>query len=159
MDSARFGRALGVGARAAAKTLVSAMDAAASPSPSGGSSPPQQTEAAARGQRAAQATVRTASQVVQTGQGLARGGRRFGESFWGQVKRLSGVLWLEFTGVFFGIFALYAAGGAWKLRGNLRETATNHDAHVHFLLAAGMAALFGYFCVTSFLRAGRRSKA
>ena len=34
MDSVRFGRALGIGARAAAKTLVTAVDAATSPNPS-----------------------------------------------------------------------------------------------------------------------------
>lgn len=72
--------------------------------------------------------------------------------------RLSGVLWLEFTGVFFGIFALYAASGAWKLRGEIHETATNRDAHMHFLMAAIMAAVFTYFCVSSFLRASRKGR-
>lgn len=151
----------------AAKTLVSAASAAAAPNPSaakGAAGPAQgkqdkgQDAAARAGQQAAQAAVRTVSQAIETGQGLAQGGRRFGESFAAQVRRLSGVLWLEFTGVFFGIFALYAGSGAWKLRGDLRETATNHDAHMHFLLAAGMSSLFGYFCVTSFLRAARRGK-
>jgi len=160
MDSVRFGRVLGIGTRLAAKTLVNAVDAATSPNPSDAAPQAQQTESSVvqTGQQAAQVTVRATSQVVQTGHELARGGRRFGETFWGQVKRLSGVLWLEFTGVFFGIFALYAGGGAWKLRGDLRETAANHEAHVHFLLAAGMAVLFGYFCVTSFWRANRRGK-
>jgi hypothetical protein len=155
MDSVRFGRALGIGARVAAKSLANAVDAATSPNPSGDQA---QTGATARGPQTAQATVRAVTQTVKTGRGLAEGGRRFGESFFGQVKRLSGVLWLEFTGVFFGIFALYAGGGAWKLREDLHETTTNHDAHVHFLLAAGMAALFAYFCVTSFARARRRGK-
>jgi hypothetical protein len=158
MDSVRFGRALGIGARVAAKSLANAVDAATSPNPSAESSQAQTTDAARTGQQAAQATVRAASQVVQTGQGLARGGKKFGESFWGQLKRLSGVLWLEFTGVFFGIFALYAASGAWKLRAALPDTPANHEAHVHFLLAAGMAILFGYFCVSSFVRASRRGK-
>jgi hypothetical protein len=72
--------------------------------------------------------------------------------------KLSGVLWLEFTGVFFGIFALFAATGAWKLRGDLHETMANHDAHMHFLLSAGMAVVFGYFFVSSFVRASRRSR-
>ncbi len=139
----------------AAKSLANAVDAATSPNASGGHS---QTSATARSEQVSQTTVRAAAQAAQRGRGLAEGGRRFGESFFGQVKRLSGVLWLEFTGVFFGIFALYAGGGAWKLRGELHETATNHDAHVRFLLAMGMAALFAYFCVTSFARARRRGK-
>ncbi|WP_263367615.1 hypothetical protein [Edaphobacter bradus] len=152
----RFGRVLGVGARVAARTLVNAVDAATSPNPSAEPAPSKTVAQAT--QQAARTATQTAAQVKQTGQGLAQGSRRFGESFWGQVTRLSGVLWLEFTGVFFGIFALYGASGAWKLRGNLHRTATNQDAHAHFLLLAGMAALFGYFCVTSFLRAGRRGR-
>lgn len=158
MDSARFGRVLGIGTRLAAKTLVNAVDAATSSNPSAARVDTEPTPASRAGQQAAQVTVQKATQVVQTGQELAQGGRRFGESFWRLVKRLSGVLWLEFTGVFFGIFAVYSGSGAWKLRSNLRETAGNHDAHVHFLLAAGMAALFGYFCVSSFWRAGRKGK-
>jgi undecaprenyl pyrophosphate phosphatase UppP len=69
------------------------------------------------------------------------------------------VLWLEFTGVFFGIFAVFAANGAWKLRANWHETAGNHGEHVHLLLAAGMAVVFAYFCVSSFMRARRRERA
>jgi hypothetical protein len=89
---------------------------------------------------------------------LTQGSKRFGEAVWRPFIRLSGVLWLEFTGVFFGIFAVYAASGAWKLRGDLRETAANHDAHMHLLMAAGMALVFGYFCVSSFVRAARRGR-
>jgi len=110
MDSVRFGRALGFGARAAAKTLVTAVDAATAPNPSGArkaADGPQtanlagDSTAARLGQKAAQTTV----QVKQTGQGLKRGGKRFGEAVWGPFVKASNQLWLEFTGVFFGIFA------------------------------------------------------
>lgn len=103
--------------------------------------------------------VRAASQAQQATAGVAQGGKRFGEAVWRPFVRLSGVLWLEFTGVFFGIFALYAAGGAWKLRGDWHETPANHDAHLHLLMAVGMALLFGYFCVSSFVRAVRKGRA
>jgi hypothetical protein len=109
--------------------------------------------------QAAQQVTRTAAQAKRTTEGVARGGKKFGESVWRPFVRLSGVLWLEFTGVFFGIFALYAGSGAWKLRGDLRETAGNHDAHMHFLMATVMAVVFGYFCVSSFLRARRKERA
>lgn len=161
MDSARFGRALGIGARLAAKTVAEAVDAAAAPNPSAAARPDSdQTIAAGSslGQQAGRVAAQKTIQAKNAGRGVVRGGKRFGEAVWGPVVKLSGVLWLEFTGVFFGIFALYAASGVWKLRGDLRETATNHDDHVHLLLAAGMAVLFGYFCVTSFLRAGRRGR-
>lgn len=164
MDSVRFGRALGVGARAAAKTLVTAMDAAASPNPSAkatGASAAGAKSAAGLGSRSSvvvEQVTRAAEQVKQTSEGLNRGGKQFGRSVWSPFIRLSGVLWLEFTGVFFGIFAVFAANGAWKMRANWHETAGNHDAHIRFLMTAGMAAVFAYFCVSSFIRAKRRER-
>jgi hypothetical protein len=169
MDSVRFGRALGVGARAAAKTLVGAVDAATSPNPRASSTTTQARPAQSAGAQrtttsrpaAAQATqqvARTAQQARRATEGVARGGKRFGEAVWSPFVRLSGVLWLEFTGVFFGIFALYALSGAWKLREYIHEKPGSHDAHVHFLMAAIMGVVFTYFCVSSFLRARRRER-
>ncbi len=165
MDSVRFGRALGVGARAAAKTLVTAVDAATAPNPSASAKTNQSAKEAAvpgrsegPGVRLGQQTARTAAQVLQTGQGLKQGGKRFGEAVGGRFVRLSGALWLELTGVFFGIFALSAAAGAWRMRAALHDTGANHDAHVRLLISAAMAAVFGYFCVSSFVKANRRTQ-
>jgi hypothetical protein len=160
MDSVRFGRALGVGARAAAKTLVTAVDAATSPNPSGKTAAGASARPAAQtGSTAApQQVAKAAAQALQMSEGLARGSKQLGDAVWRPFVKLSGVLWLEFTGVFFGIFAAFAASGAWKLRGELHETATNHDAHMRLLLTAGMALLFAYFCVSSFVKAARRGR-
>lgn len=164
MDSVRFGRALGVGARAAAKTLVTAVDAATAPNPSAAAKPrtEQKTTATAKaasaGTRLGQQTRRTTAQAIETGQGLKRGGKRFGQAVWAPFVKLSGVLWLEMTGVFFGIFALFAIGGAWKMRAAMHETALNHLAHERFEWAVVMAGVFGYFCVTSFVKARRRGR-
>ena len=175
MDSVRFGRALGVGARAAAKTLLTAVDAAKAPNPSASAKTNEkmaaETSTAAAsstagvagraespGARLGQQATRTTAQVRQTGRGLKEGGKRFGEAVWGPFVKLSGALWLELTGVFFGVFAVFAGSGAWKMRAALYETATNHDAHVRFLVSVAMTALFGYFCVSSFVRANRRSR-
>jgi len=174
MDSVRFGRALGVGARAAAKTLVTAVDAATAPNPSATTAKPAQhsgrppvsarteTPTEQRSQSSsthvAQQAARKATQARQTGQGLVRGSKRFGEAVWTPFVKLSGVLGLELAGVFFGVFALFGAGWAWKLRGDWHETATNHDAHVRFLICVVMAVVFGYFLVSSFVRASRRSR-
>ena len=169
MDSVRFGRALGVGARAAAKTIVTAVDAAKAPNPSAGA----KGKEAARGDGAAGATTgkaegygarlgkeaaRTTARVGQAERGLKEGSRRFSQAVGGRVVKLSGVLWLELTGVFFGVFALFAANGAWKLRAAITTTAANHDAHVRFLIAATMAAIFGYFCISSFVKAAQRGR-
>jgi hypothetical protein len=173
MDSVRFGRALGIGARAAAKTLLTAVDAAKAPNPSASAKANEKmaTETAAAssnasavgraqssGARLGEQAARTTAQVRQTGQGLKEGGKRFGEAVWGPFVKLSGALWLELTGVFFGVFAVFAGSGAWKMRAALFETATNHDAHVRFLVSVAMTALFGYFCISSFVRANRRSR-
>jgi hypothetical protein len=169
MDSVRFGRVLGIGTRLAAKTVVAAVDAATASNPSAaksaGTTSNQDGRAAsgerkveASGGRLSQQAARTAAQVVQTGRGVKRGGKRFGEAVWGPFVKLSGQLWLELTGVFFGIFAVFAGSTAWKMRGDLHETATNHDPHMHLLLSVVMAVVFGYFCVSSFVKANRRGK-
>jgi hypothetical protein len=174
MDSVRFGRVLGIGARLAAKTMVSAVDAATAPNPSaeakakqsavaGSTAASASTAASGKGggagTRLGEQAVRTTAQVRQTGRGLKEGGRRFGEAVWGPFVKLSGALWLELTGVFFGIFAVFAGGNAWKMRWALHGTAANHDTHTRLLISVGMAVVFGYFCVSSFVRANRRSRA
>ena len=99
---------------------------------------------------------------TQTGgrRGLAEGGRRFGRAVWEPAARLSGVLWLEVTGLFFGIFVVVAAAAAWRLRGaiHLAPGAGNAQAHTELLMAVGMLVLFGYFAASSFLAASRRSR-
>ena len=180
MDSVRFGRVLGIGARLAAKTMVSAVDAATAPNPSAGAPANQSTAAAAAPTRTpaaasdsdsdsasdkarpvvrlAQQAERTTAQVRQTGRGLKEGSKRFGEAAWGPLAKASGALWLEFTGVFFGIFALFAANGAWKTWSALHKTGLSQDANGHLLISLGMAAVFSYFCVSSFVKANRRSR-
>jgi hypothetical protein len=179
MDSVRFGRVLGIGARLAAKTMVSAVEAATAPNPSTAAKAKVSVEAAsgsagASGSAAAPASAaasgpggvprvrlvqqaaRTTAQVRQTGRGLKEGSRRFGEAVWGPFVKLSGALWLELTGVFFGIFAVFAGANAWKMRWALHETAANHDAHGRMLISVAMAVVFGYFCLSSFVKANRR---
>lgn len=176
MDSVRFGRALGFGARAAAKTLLTAVDAATAPNPSAAAraepsaeAPGTQTAASASttaavgkveasGVRLGQQAARTTAQVRETGRGLKEGSKRFGEAVWGPFVKLSGALWLELTGVFFGIFAVFAGSGAWKMRAALYGTPANHDVRARFLISVAMAVLFAYFCVSSFARANRRSR-
>ena len=170
MDSVRFGRALGVGARAAAKTLVTAVDAATAPNPSApaktisttahpkeasAEAQPAETKARASGARLGQQAVRTTAQVKQTGKGLKQGGKRFGEAVWGPFAKLSGVLWHEIMGVLFGMFAAVSGVEAWNGRGSLRVGAAGRT---HELFAIAMVAGFGYFTVSSFVRASRRQR-
>jgi hypothetical protein len=174
MDSVRFGRALGFGARSAAKALITAVDAASAPNPSAPGRPaanqapqpaasrPATVQPAAPSrplQAAARATAQVQKNVQQTSAGVARGGKRFGTSVWRPFVKASGVLWLEMTGSFFALFALFAAQSTWTHRADLHQTALHHTAHQHFLISCGVTLAFTYFSVSSFLKARRRSRA
>ncbi len=177
MDSVRFGRALGFGARHAAKAIAGAVDAATAPNPTPVHKPaPQTSPATPRPQPAPPASsaqpasdpiaqaARTAAHVTvqarvrakETRKNVARGSKRFGDSVWSPIKKLSGVLWLEITGSFFGLFALFAGQAAWTYRADLYSHPENHEAHIHFLAFIIMATVFGYFCISSFVRAYRK---
>ena len=200
MDTVRFGRVLGQGARHAAKTLVSAVDAATAPHPDPAAPTPVAPRSTAPSTRAAtsprpsppasgspsQAQSPTGSVLPPspsrkspipgtTTRGLAEGSRRFGRAVWAPAVRLSGVLWLELTGVFFGLFALVAAIAAWHLRSafhalpaspvvsppsviSASPVVSASDDRTRLLFAAGMILLFGYFSLSSFLKANRRSR-
>jgi hypothetical protein len=161
MDAVRLGRALGVGARAAAKTLVTAADAATAENPSRKTVPARTTSSPAPATpvrpiaQAAQTVARTVTQGREAKKALGRGRKRFGQAFFEPFVRLSGVLWMEVSGVFFGIFALFAMAAVWRLHGNWHGGA---QARKELAVAAAMLLVFGYFCVSNFVRARRREK-
>ncbi len=175
MDAVRFGRALGFGARQAAKTVIRAVDAAraenpspsvqsqsqsastvTAPRPFASSAPVNRPAAAhASSREPAVASNRTVPVATQA-RGIQEGISRFKTSAVEPVVRLSGVLWLEVTGVFFALFALAAANGVWRLRADLRPALTHPAAHASILGAVAIFALFAYFSISSFVRAHRR---
>jgi hypothetical protein len=182
MDRVRFGRALGFGTRQAFKTLATAVDAATADNPR--AAPPQPKPAPANNtgapvagspaittrttaarpladtptRKAAHSAARAVVQTRQAKQRFGQGSRRFGEAVWKPFVRLSGVLWLEVTGVFFGLFAVLALVYLWRLYAASRA-GTLTLANRHSLEGAAIIfALFGYFCVSSFLRARRRER-
>jgi hypothetical protein len=174
MDSVRFGRALGFGARHVAKAIAGAVDAATAPNPTPvrrpapqppptapqttppSSAQPSNDPIAGAARTAARVTVQAQVKARETSKNVARGSKQFGASVWSPLKKLSGVLWLEITGSFFGIFALFAGQAAWTHRAGLHSTPANHEAHIHFLAFVAMATVFGYFCLSSFVRAYRK---
>lgn len=158
MDSVRFGRVLGIGARMAGKTLVQAVDAAASPNPRAAAEANQQSTPTIIPPPAARPTVaQAAASARSTTQGVARGSKKFGSAVWGPMVRSSKVLWLEVTGLFFGLVALFGAQGIWMHRSGFFAAAQPAERQ-HLWLAIAMAFGFGYFCVSSFLRAARKSR-
>jgi hypothetical protein len=134
MDRVKLGRALGYGARHAAKAAMQAVDAATTPAASG---PVKRVVAAAP--------------VVQ------REAKRAGRSFFAPLKQFTSVIWLQVTGTFFALFAVVIGEGAWRLRGALAGGLRSAEAE-KFWLYAGLCAVFVYFAVSSFVRAGRRER-
>lgn len=108
--------------------------------------------------RSVQTLAQTVAQSREVRKGLKRGTRRFGEAVWAPVVRLSGVLWLEVAGVLFGIFAVFAGGHLWELRGAWHSDGTHSGELRSFAGALAMLVLFAYFCVSSFVRARRRER-
>ena len=173
MDAVRFGRALGFGARQAAKTVVTAVEAATAENPSAkrdrahtanGAAANKQALSSKRAQVQPQILPSDHKQrsarkpkKAQSG-GVERGLRNFGEATWRPFVRLGGVLWMEVTGVFFGIFAAFALSGVWRFHAAWRLSASNAREHQGLVGSAAMALVFGYFCVSNFVRARRRER-
>jgi hypothetical protein len=78
-------------------------------------------------------------------------------SVWSPFAKFSTVLWLEVTGVFFLLFALITGEQVWKWHAAVRLPPTAPAAQRLYLYAA-LFALFGYFTVSSFVRARRRQR-
>jgi hypothetical protein len=146
MDKVRFGRALGVGARETAKALLKAADAATTPDP-------RKTRAAGAAVRGK--VIEKVGRAKATGAGVKEGSRRFRTAVWAPLAKASGVLWLEVTGVLFGMFALVTGTWVWSHRHDL---AAGGVARQHEWIGVGMFALFAYFTVSSYTRAAKRGR-
>jgi len=171
MDRVRFGRALGYGARHAAKTLMKAADAATTPGPTRsatGREPAAQTrqpaaqtrQPAAQTRQPAAPVDRVAEKVAQTQRTVAttkQHAGKLGRSVWTPLARFSSVVWLQVTGLFFGLIAMFLAQGAWKERAAWRLPVGSHEATKFWVLAIAFAA-FGYFAVSNFVRAWLRER-
>src|SRR5580698_843436 len=135
MEPNRLGRALGIGARVAAKKLrdgtagaVAAVQRsnAAQPAPTA-TTPPKPVEPA-----------------TPSAPSMAEGSR--------PLAHATGILTLQITGSFFAIFTLVFAVHSWQLY----KSAGWHDHHLP--LYAAFAVLFAWFTVSSFWRANRKQK-
>jgi hypothetical protein len=151
MDRVRFGRALGYGARHAAKTLMQAADAAttASPTRTGGGAAGPKRASAPQAERVAPRRPTVAETKKHAG--------RLGRSVWTPVARFSSVVWLQVTGLFFALLAMFLGQGVWKERGAVHLPLGSHAATKFWVMAAAFL-LFSYFCVSNFVRAWLRER-
>jgi hypothetical protein len=151
MDRVRFGRALGYGARHAAKSVLEAVDAASAPDPA---------SAASRAATPQPQASRMAQRVVQTQRTVAATkthARTLGRSVWSPLARFSSVLWLQVTGTFFMLIAAFLSQGLWKERGAVRLPMSSHAA-VMFDLQMTAFVVFAYFAISNFVRAHLRER-
>jgi hypothetical protein len=161
MEPNRIGRVLGVGTRVAANMLRQQAQAAASASQAAASAsktglPASSANQGNRSGSVAKAVsgIAGAQNLRTTGQKVARGARGFGRSLWNPFAHATTVLWLEITGLFFGLFTLYFISNGWKFH---HDSLSGPD-HRKFLLYASCAMVFFYFTVSSFARARRKGR-
>jgi hypothetical protein len=111
--------------------------------------------------QASQQTARRASmpnyseKVREIGKSSHKFTRAAGRGVGGFLRpfgRVGGILWLEVTGFFFGLFALYFAVDMWRVRPGYAAG----PQHSHFLISAGLTAVFIYLSASAFWRAGRK---
>ncbi len=159
MDRVRFGRALGYGARHAAKSLMQAADAASSPrqsapnQPASGTPRPASRPATTQASPVVERLIETHRTVVQT----QKHAGKLGKSVWTPVARFSSVLWLQVTGTFFTLLALFLSQGLWRQRGAVRLPIESHAAGMFYLQLAAFL-VFTYFAVSNFVRAFLRER-
>jgi hypothetical protein len=156
MEPNRFGRKLGIGVRVASRMAkeratkaASANGTAASPQPqTAPRTPPPPAPINSK------SPINSKKNYAEPARRVGEGTRRFGQAFFGPLKQVSATLWLEITGLFFALFALFFGQNAWKTR----LSALHGPEHAHFLLYAVVTLIFVYFCVSSFVKAARRSR-
>jgi hypothetical protein len=146
MEPKKVGRTLGIGVRVASNMLRERVERAAASSPATsttGNRPPMPASTSV-GSNPMSRRVATAK----------RGAKAFGQALLGPFTHAGGVLWLEITGLFFALFALFFVQSVYRVRTAWRQG----PEHAHLLLYGAMALAFAWFSVSSFARAYRKSK-
>ena len=134
MEPKKVGRTLGIGVRVASNMLRQRVEQAAE----------------ARASQPPAPSPPLSSRVITA----KRGAKAFGQALLGPFTHAGKLLWLEVTGLFFALFALYFAQNVYRVRTSWRQG----PEHSHLLLYCALAAAFAWFSFSSFARAYRRSK-
>ena len=143
------GRKLGIGLRLFAKAARRGVNAAAA------SSAAQKTAISSASYKPVSAgSSSSAAQAKSTAEALGRGTRNFGRAVLGPVAHTGGVLWLEVTGLFFGLFTLFFVQNVYRFRASWKIG----PEHIHFLVYSALTLLFAVFTVSQFLKARRKEK-
>jgi hypothetical protein len=153
-----FGKKLGIGVRVAGRIAQQRMQEKAAESARNQSSNPQQAASGASA-HSVPASMPTREEVLNQSREFAAKSHKYTRAagrgvggFLRPFRRVGGILWLQVTGFFFGLFGLYFAQDLWRTR--LSYAAG--PQHQRFLIAVALTLLFGYLSVSAFWRARRR---
>ena len=155
MNANEFGKRLGIGVRVAGRIAqqraqereVQAARSAASAQ--SGSQPQGVIEPPTARFVPSSSDIREAKEKTHK---ITRAAGRGVGGFLRPFTRVGGILWLEVTGFFFGLFALYFAQDLWRTH----LSYLSGPQHQRFLIATAMTVVFGYLSVSAFWRARRR---
>ena len=128
MEPKKVGRTLGIGVRVASNMVRERVERAAAsvPAPStAGNGPPRPAATSAR-------SVPISHRVTTA----KRGAKAFGQALLGPFTHAGGVLWLEITGLFFALFALFFVQSVYRVHTAWRQG----PEHTHLLLYGAMAS-------------------
>jgi hypothetical protein len=150
MEPKKVGRTLGIGVRVASNMLRQRVEQAAAPRPA----PKPASSEAENGRPSAAPTSPFRRNTGSQGAAIRRGAKAFGQAFLGPFTHAGSVLWLEITGLFFALFAVYFGQGVYRVRTAWRQG----PEHTHLLLYAALAIAFTWFSASSFTRAFRKSR-
>jgi hypothetical protein len=146
MEPRKVGRTLGIGVRVASNMLRERVEKA-----SAAQSTPVET---GNGRPAAPPQTRTGIKLDSKVAGAKRGAKAFGRAFLGPFTHAGSILWLEITGLFFALFALFFVQSVYRVRASWWQG----PEHAHLLLYIVLAVGFAWFSVSSFLRAYRKGR-
>jgi hypothetical protein len=163
MKPEEFGRRFGIGVRVAGRVArqriesgnasASAAGSTAGPVPaslgSSATSGLRSERLAANGRLAGQSVGQSAGRAAgKTARAAGRGVAGFLKPF----RRVGGILWLEVTGFFFGLFAVGFGISLWRAH----QDYASGPHHQQFLIATGLTAVFAYLSISAFWRARKR---
>ena len=146
MEPKKVGRTLGIGVRVASNMLRERVERAAAAH----SAPVEAGNGRATASARPPASIKIDSKVASA----KRGVKAFGRAFLGPFTHAGSILWLEITGLFFALFALFFVQSAYRVRAAWRQG----PEHSHLLLYVALAAGFAWFSVSSFIRAYRKGR-
>ncbi|WP_263358434.1 hypothetical protein [Acidicapsa ligni] len=152
MNPNEFGKKLGIGVRVAGRIAQQrAQDRTSNPDRTPNQVPSQPNNPASMPSSVPKYAAK-ARDIRKKAPGMTRAAGRGIGGFLRPFTRVGGILWLEVTGFFFGLFGTYFATDIWKARASY----AHGPEHTRFVVAVIATAIFGYLCVSSFWRARRK---